>query len=209
MRNPVLIFATVLAAGSLALGLWSWQQWTQTVAKVPAKELSATVLPSPRPLPEIILSNHNGEAVDLGIASSRWGLWFLGFTHCPDVCPNTLGMLAAVRKGLNAIDGAKKIDMVFVSVDPARDSTEKLKSYVQYFDSEMIGLTGSQQDIDTLTQSLYLPYQLDEPDENGHYNVEHSGALVLVNPDNAVHAYFTPPHSAQTLITELKQLTTP
>ncbi len=205
MRNPILILATIISAGALILGFWSWQQWAQTTASVRNPTVkTATVLPAPRPLPAVQLVNQNGEEIQIALKSEHWSLWFLGFTHCPDVCPNTLALLKSVKQMLSAGTPAKHIELVFVSVDPERDTPEVLKSYVSYFDPDMIGLTGNREAIDTLTSSLYLPYALDTPDEKGQYNVEHSGALVLIGPDAAAHAYFTPPHIARDLAQDLR-----
>ena len=207
MRNPVLILATALAGGALALGLWSWQQWAQTTASLNQQNTdTATVLPAPRPLPDIALIDQSATKRPMSSFKDGWSLWFFGFTHCPDICPNTLGLLAAMKKSLSEQGEPLGLNLVFVSVDPVRDTPDKLKTYVEYFDHDMIGLTGNKESIDALTNALYMPYVLREPDENGHYNVEHSGALVLVGPDAAAHAYFTPPHSISDLIKDLKML---
>lgn len=208
MRNPILILATALAGGALALGLWSWQQWAGTKAGLeqkPAVE-SGTVLPQPRPLPDITLVNHNGENLPADSLTPDWSLWFFGFTHCPDICPNTLGLLSAVKAELAAQPESPALQLVFVSVDPQRDSPARLREYVGFFDPEMMGVTGTKTAIDTLTNALYLPYVLNAPDETGNYNVEHSGALVLIGPDGAAHAYFTPPLKIAALVSDLGQL---
>ena len=85
--------------------------------------------------------------------------------------------------------------------------TRPAGAYIDYFDKESVGLTGSREAIDALTSSLYLPYVIHAPDEHGDYNVEHSGALVLVGPDNTARAYFTAPHKRADLIHDLRLLT--
>lgn len=203
--NPILLLATALAGGALVLGLWSWQQWVKTTSvNHQSTTKVATVLPAPRPLPAIVLTDHTGNEQDIRNLTDGWSLWFFGFTHCPDVCPNTLGLLAAVRQSLAAHQTA--LNVVFVSVDPNRDTPKKLAEYVRYFDPEFTGLTGSTRAIDTLTAALYLPYTIDSADSSGQYNVEHSGALVLVDPNGNARAYFTAPHNRENLVHDLKQL---
>ena len=139
---------------------------------------------------------------------SGWRMLFFGFTHCPDICPGTLAFLKTVNESLVA-EQRKPVQMVFVSVDPQRDTPEKLRAYVRYFDADMQGITGDIAALQKLTSGLYLPYAISKPDERGHYDVDHSGSLVLINPANQVRAYFSAPHQLYPVLNDLRKLTAP
>ncbi|UCE88723.1 MAG: SCO family protein, partial [Pseudomonadota bacterium] len=87
--------------------------------------------------------------------------------------------------------------MVFVSVDPDRDSPDKLKAYATYFNPEFIGVTGKPEQIDRLTGQLGILYGFEDPDENENYAVNHSSQVLLVDPQARLRAVFSPPHEVQ------------
>ena len=101
--------------------------------QAPTAPVTALVLPAPNPVPEFSLLNQQGEAVDQRVFEGQWDLVFFGFTHCPDICPTTLQVLAAAKKSL-ADSGRETLPrIVLVSVDPERDTPELLGKYVDYF----------------------------------------------------------------------------
>lgn len=207
MKNPVLIFALAISAAAMALGLWSWQQWAKTTASHGQAQWSAaTVLPQSREVPDVNMTDQDGAPFSFRQLEGNWSLLFFGFTHCPDICPNTLALLKAVNDSLIS-EQHRPLQMVFVSVDPARDTASKLRDYVHYFDPTMLGVTGAAAELQRLTAGLYLPFQISQPDENGHYDVDHSASLVLLNPDNRVKAYFSAPHQLDLLLADLRRLT--
>src|SRR5437868_1141102 len=93
----------------------------------------ATLLSPPRPLPEFALTDHNGASFDQARLKQHWSLLFFGFTHCPDVCPTTLGMLAQTEKLLADLPAAQRPQIVLISVDPQRDTPQQLAAYVRFF----------------------------------------------------------------------------
>ncbi len=161
-----------------------------------------TLLEPPRPLPEIALVDDTAKPFGLDNLRGGWSLLFFGFTHCPDICPNTLGILNTVHSALKQDGDIPPLKIIFVSVDPRRDTPAALHEYVRYFDKDFVGVTGEIEEIKKLTQALYLPFATtDNPD--GGYTVEHSAALVLVNPKAQARVYFTPPHEPQKLAQQL------
>lgn len=206
MKNPILILALAVSGAAMALGIWSWQQWAQTTAEAQRNEwAAATVLPQARALPEVSLTDKTGQAFNTAQLQGEWHILFFGFTHCPDICPNTLTLLAAINEARDG-NGQPPVQMVFVSVDPQRDTPDRIKAYVEYFDPAMQGLTGGRKALDDLTAGLYLPYSISEPDANDNYNVDHSGSLVLVNPQGQVRAYFSTPHQLDPILKDLRKL---
>lgn len=205
MKNPVLILALALSGGALLLGLWSWQQWNHNRTASHTDWAVATVIPKGRLLPPVTLIDQDGQPFHFAQVAGQWRMLFFGFTHCPDICPNTLALLKAVKDSLVA-EQYPELQMILVSVDPQRDNPDKLRDYVRYFDPKMLGLTGEEASLQTLTAGLYLPYQVGEADMHGNYSVDHSASLVLVSPDNQVRAYFSAPHQIDALLTDLRRL---
>ncbi|MGB1580149.1 MAG: SCO family protein [Nevskiales bacterium] len=207
MKNPVLILALAISGGAMALGLWSWQEWVKTSSGAQSQQWqAATVLPQARTLPAVELLDQKGQPYPSGQLKNQWHLLFFGFTHCPDICPNTLALLAAINEA-RSNNSQAAIQMVFIYLDPQRDTPAKIKAYVEYFDKDMLGLTGSEAALAKLSSGLYLPYVIGEADANGYYNVDHSGSLVLLNPQGQVRAYFSTPHRLEAILQDLDKLT--
>ena len=148
-------------------------------------------LDTPAPLPAFSLKDHRGEPFDQTALQGQWTLVMYGFTFCPDVCPFTLANLEAVRNETALRvrpDNVPKI--VFVSVDPDRD-TEVLADYVANFHPEFLGATGAREEIDKLVEGTDSFYRFVE--RNGDYEVQHSSAIAVIDPDGAVRAKLQPP----------------
>lgn len=150
---------------------------------------SGTAMFQPRPIGEFELVNQHGQALTRKALEGRWSIVFAGFTHCPDVCPTTLATLATLKMRLK---GRDDLQILFLSVDPERDTPALLAQYVGHFDPGMIGATGAKEQIDRLCADLGLAY-IRNPGAAGEYTVDHSAALVLVDPEARVAAYFQPP----------------
>ena len=194
------VAATALVALRLAPG--PKPLWTD-----PASELEAgTVLPEPRTLPEFALLDHYGRLFGPSRLAGQWTLVFVGFTHCPDICPATLAILAGLDEQLQA-EGVE-LQMLFVSVDPERDDPATLAQYVAHFSPRLIGATGDKPEIDTLMAGLGFAY-IKVPLGGGNYTVDHSAALALVDPRGRVAAYFTPPLRPAALAADLAVVARP
>jgi protein SCO1/2 len=196
----------VVAALSLLLGIgfWYWQS-LRPAAPVANHAGAATVLSEPRPIPAFALTDHKGRTFGPAQLRGQWSLIFFGFTRCPDICPNTLGLLQAVNSALGQT-GAAPLQIVFISVDPKYDNTEALKSYVEYFDPAFVAATGAERELQKLTGALYMPYTYVPTGRNGDYTVEHSGSLVLLNPQVQAMAYFSPPLQLRPIVNDLRKL---
>lgn len=199
MRSLLTAFAIlVLALFAAGLGLQTWRANQPDQA---AQGRAATVLPAPRPLPEFALLDQDGRPFNRESMKGGWNLLFFGFTNCPDVCPNTLGLLRAVKTRLGA---DMPLGVVFVSVDPARDSPAAMKEYVAYFDPAFVGATGADAELKKLADALYMPYA--RVPAGAAYQVEHSGALVLINAHAAAVAYFSPPLQVEPIVADLRTI---
>lgn len=109
-------------------------------------------------------------------------LLYFGYTYCPDVCPTSLAKLKSALAELNE-EERNKVQVIFISVDPQRDTPEKLNEYAKLFGSDFIGATGTRTEIDLVTESLGVQYNINPPDENGNYSVDHSAYIYVIDPD--------------------------
>jgi len=146
---------------------------------------------TPRDPGEFELLDHKGKSFSRAQLLGRWTLVFFGFTHCPDICPTTMVELADLKSQL-ANTEAEATQVVMVSVDPARDTPERLSEYVPYFHPEFLGVTGDFTAILSFAQRLNAPFRkLSEPD--GDYQMEHTANVVLMNPRGDYHGFFRAP----------------
>jgi protein SCO1/2 len=142
---------------------------------------------------------------DLANLKGKWSFIFFGFTHCPDICPTTLAVLARARDNIaKSMVGAENIQFVFISVDPNRDTARKLRQYVDYFDSSFIGVTGDNAQIGNLAGQLGATYQVAIAPGMENYPVTHTTAVFLVDPRARYYAVYTPPHDAEAISKRFK-----
>lgn len=169
----------------------------------PALNLSnGTMLPSARALPEFQLLDSNGQQFTGAQLQGHWSLLFFGYTSCPDICPTTLSTLAQVDQVLANLPTVQHPQIVFVSVDPKRDTPQLVHNYIHFFNPNFIGLTGEPMQIEQLTQAIGVPVQIH--DTGGVYTVDHSATLFLIDPQVRMTAIFSPPHSVDTLANDLR-----
>lgn len=202
MRKHRFILLLGVVAISALLVVGGGQRWLDHMARQEAANapFSGTVLPEARPLPDVALIDHDGDTFNTRDLAEGWQLLFFGFTYCPDVCPMTLAQLTGVLVDIEAQDPSAVPEVLFVSVDPTRDTPEQLKQYVQHFHPSIRGATGNLEAIDTLTGSLGIAYTLHEPDEHGQYPVDHSAAVLLIDPEGGMKAVWQPPHGRAAMV---------
>jgi len=196
MRPKNFIVAIILAS-ALSAGIFLAVRMNQ-----PAEATTAFVLPAPSPLPDFSLLDQAGAPVTADSFRGHWNLVFFGFTHCPDICPATMQILAAARKAL-ADEGHEPLPrIVLVSVDPQRDTPELMGRYVDYFGNGNLGVTGDLDELLTLTSALGIYFEKQAGDGE-NYAVDHSAAVLVVNPDGAFHALFSGPHLVENYVHDL------
>ena len=169
---------------------------------------SATSLHAhPRAFPEFSLTDHRGTEFSHQHLRNVWSFIFFGYTHCPDICPLTLGTMNQVLGTLSTRD-AIPAQGIFISVDPSRDTQPQLSDYVQYFDQKIIGLTGSDSELETLSQALGVVYSVPPAQDDAGYLVDHSAHIFLVTPNGNLLALFGTPHESQHIIDDFRTLNT-
>lgn len=146
----------------------------------------------PRIFRDPVLMDQNGKPVTKALFQEKWTLVFFGFTYCPDICPTTLGILSKFYKELQKNGDAGQVQVVMVSVDPARDTPDKLREYTAYFNPAFIGLTGEYMGLVKFAGDLNSGFTK-VPLEDGGYLMEHSGNITVINPRGDYHGFFKPP----------------
>jgi protein SCO1/2 len=200
------LMITSVALAAILAGVWLaevFREHDSQAMLLPDQVI--TLFPDPRPLTAFALTDDKNRVFDLASLKGKWSFLFFGFTHCPDVCPTTLAVLARARDNIakNTV-GAEDIQFVFISVDPNRDTAGKLGQYVDYFDTTFLGVTGDDAQIDNLACQLGATYQVAITPGVENYPVYHSMAVFLLDPQARYHAVFTPPHDAEAISKRFK-----
>jgi protein SCO1/2 len=204
-RTHTTVFV-LFAIVALVLGLTVNKVLTSKGQDDPTVLLDAGIilLPQSRSLPELSLTNQDGQAVAVDQLKEQWSLLFFGYTFCPDICPATLAQLRQLQGQLPP-ETLSKLRIVLVTVDPHRDTPEQLKKYLDYFDAGFIGLTGEEATLQKLANAVSIPYiPADTSKEN--YTVDHSGNLVLIGPDGKQRGFIRAPINTIKLAAQLPGL---
>ncbi|MBB4197361.1 hypothetical protein CCR94_13685 [Rhodoblastus sphagnicola] len=179
---------TVVAGVFALLGLSSWG--VSLLVDKPASQATATAIGGPFRL-------HTGGGATVTEADLRGApfLVFFGYAHCPDVCPLTLARIAQVLKALGP---EAKIKVLFVSVDPERDTPDLMAEYAQNFDPRIIGLSGDRAEVDKML-AAYRVYARKVPTPSGDYSMDHSAVIYLMDREGRFARSFNldrPPEAA-------------
>jgi len=159
------------------------------------------LLPQSREIPQVPLFDTEGAAFALDQLDGKWSLLFFGYTFCPDICPTTLAQLRELQSSLPK-EAQDNLQLVFISIDPQRDTPEHLKQYLGFYKAGFIGLMGDLPAIQALANGVSIPFiPADTSKEN--YTVDHSGNLVLVDPDGRQRGFIRAPLNNQKLLDQL------
>jgi len=182
--------------------------WILVKPPAPPAELRGVLRSEFRQLDAFQLSSDNRGPVTETSLRGKWSFFFFGYLSCPDVCPATLHELGRFWNLLVDDRGAvpEDLQVIFVSVDPARDSTENLARYASYFNRNFIGATAGKGQIDRLTRQFSAQYMIEAETETGEYLVNHSSAIFLVDPYGRVVASFSQPHYATTILAQFEKI---
>ena len=150
------------------------------------------------------LVDHHGQVRHLEDFRGKVTVMFFGFTHCPDVCPTTLAEQAEVLKQLG--DSAKRVQMLFVTVDPERDTPEVLAGYVTAFNPGIIGLTGSLEQIDAVAREFKIFYQKSEGSRPGMYSVDHSAGTFIFDTQGRLRLYVRYGQDSEAIASDIERL---
>lgn len=206
-RTTLLVLAAALAAG---LGLVAARLVFQG-DRAPAQPATRAVrLFSPaRELPPFSLRQSDGTPLVPGELKGHWTLVFLGFTHCPDICPTTLAELSRAQKQWEALPEAVRPRVLFVSVDPERDAPDRIGEYAHAFHRDTLAATADIPALERFTSSLSLVFAKVRPEgmPEGQYTIDHSATLAVLDPQGRMAGIVQPPLDVPGIAADLKSLT--
>ena len=197
------ILIAVAAAAVLTLGA----VLSFLTSRPEAPEIDGLLWPQSKALQAFALEDQNGRAFGLDRLRGHWTLLFFGYTNCPDICPVTLAVLENALTLMRKADADAELpQVVFVSVDPKRDTPEHLGAYVSHFDPSFVGVTGSDANLAAFAGQLGALYVLGDADAEGQYSVDHTAALFLIDPRGHLVALFQAPHAAGVLARDIPRI---
>lgn len=206
-RTTLLVLAAALAAG---LGLVAARLAFRPEAAPAQPALKAVRLFSPaRELPPFSLRQSDGTPLVPGELRGHWTLVFLGFTHCPDVCPTTLAELSRAQKRWEALPEPVRPRVLFVSVDPERDAPDRIGEYAHAFHRDTLAATADVPALERFTSSLSLVFAKVRPDgmPEGQYTIDHSATLAVLDPQGRMAGIVQPPLDVAGIAADLASLT--
>ncbi|MBL8260090.1 MAG: SCO family protein [Candidatus Competibacteraceae bacterium] len=187
-------------AGVLALGMGVWlgdRLFGQRPAPA-SLDIAGIYLTDRRPFEEFRLIHHSGQPFTRADLKGKWTFLYFGYSFCPDVCPVTLVELNRLQKLLAGQGADADTAYVFVSVDPQRDTPQRLQEYVTYFNPKFQGATGPAEELSRLTRPLHVFYQRGTAAEgSANYTVDHTSTVTLIDPEGLPRAIFTPPQNPE------------
>jgi protein SCO1/2 len=146
------------------------------------------------PTVDLTLRGLDGRRVQASDLPGKWLIVYFGYTYCPDVCPTALADLVAVLHELGGL--ADRVQPVFVTIDPERDTPETLALYLSNFDAPILALTGTAEEIAAAAQQFHVHYVRYQDPSLGDYSLDHSSSLFLVDPERRLVADFATPELA-------------
>ena len=138
---------------------------------------------------DFTLKDYNNNMYKLS-DSNKTKIIFFGFLNCPDICPTALTEVSSLLKNLEKL--SNRIEPIFITVDPTRDTPKLLKNYLTFFDERIVGLTGTQEQIEEVSNKYHVYYSYQNKGEVKNYTVNHTANMYLVNKDNKVEKIFIP-----------------
>ncbi|KTD53397.1 SCO1/SenC family transporter protein [Legionella santicrucis] len=176
--------------------------------KIDISKFNGTYLEHPRPVNKFSLTGIDNNTFDNNSLQGKWTLIFFGFTNCGYVCPTTMAELAKMYRILDE-KGVKNLPrVVMISIDPERDNQQKLGNYVTSFHPNFYGARGDEESIKSMTREMGIAYTkvIEANNDSKNYDMQHSGALMLFNPQGELNAFFTTPHHADLLARDYQLL---
>lgn len=164
------------------------------------------MLKQARALPSIQLIDQTGKTVDISRLQGRWHLLFLGYTFCPDICPVTLVQLRDIYDRLPE-ELQARLDVVFVSVDPERDTLDRINQYLAFFHERFWGMTGTRENLQAFSQAVNIPFIPPDTRQPG-YSIDHSGNLAIIGPDGMLRGFVRAPLNVVKLAENLPRVLT-
>ena len=207
-RIALLLLVACLAGG---LGLWASQRFHGPAAPALPVVKAVTLLPNPRVLPAFSLQQSDGTPLTVDDLKGHWTVVFLGFTHCPDICPTTLAELAQAQKQWTGMPDSIRPRVLFVSVDPERDTPLRIGEYAHAFHADTLAATADLPALEDFAQSLGFVF-MKVPGKNfeqnpNDYSMDHSSGIAVIDPQGRVAGLMRPPFDPKAIAADMTALT--
>ncbi len=194
-RNFTWTIVSCLAVMLIALSLYVNKMTTKVyLSNEQLKDLGLYLIEPARDLGSFNLIDTNEKEFLPQDFEGKWNVLFFGFTFCPDICPITMRMLSRIEKEIDSQE-LDKIRIFLVTVDPDRDSPDQLKVYLENFSENFIGLTGGLDQIYNFATRVNAPFSPISNSKDPHYTVDHTGSIILINPEGNYAGFFRAPHN--------------
>ena len=185
-RNVIFILLILFSI----TGLFTYFQSLPSLLEKKPSLITGKILVRPMEIDNFELTDQNNEVFNKKSLEGGWTVLFFGYTNCPDVCPTTIYKLAEIKNGIKEDLPSANFNTVLVTLDPDRDSSERLDEYIGYFDETMLGVTGTYENIQSFTSSLSVFYQRINKEEG--YDFNHTASIFVFDKDGSLFATMSP-----------------
>ena len=185
-RNVIFILLILFSI----TGLFTYFQSLPSLLEKKPSLITGKILVRPMEIDNFELIDQNNEVFNKKSLEGGWTVLFFGYTNCPDVCPTTIYKLAEIKNGIKEDLPSANFNTVLVTLDPDRDSSERLDEYIGYFDETMLGVTGTYENIQSFTSSLSGFYQRINKEEG--YDFNHTASIFVFDKDGSLFATMSP-----------------
>lgn len=200
----------ILASISLVLGVFVANLMlplttSTSLSREELLEIGYFAFPAERQIASFELLDHHSQPINNSSLIGRWSLLFFGFTLCPDVCPTTLAVLSKAHQSLQ-LSKINQVSIMMVSVDPERDTPQRLAAYVTAFNQDFIGATGEVEQITVFADSVHVTFVKVPGPDAGTYSVNHSSHIVVINPAGNYAGFLKAPHNSENVVKVMNSL---
>ena len=192
-RNIIFVFLVLFGMSVL----FAYFQSLPSLLQKKPTLLTGKILTRPMELDNFELIDQNNQTFNSENLKGNWTILFFGYTNCPDVCPTTIYKLAEVKNDVNQNLPSKNFNTVLVTLDPDRDTPERLDEYIGYFDESMLGVTGTYENIQSFTSSLSVFYQRINKEDG--YDFNHTASIFVFDKDGSLFATMSPANTIDEL----------
>ncbi len=176
-------------------GIFTYFQSLPSLLEKKPSLITGKILVRPMEIDNFELIDQNNEVFNKKSLEGGWTVLFFGYTNCPDVCPTTIYKLAEIKNGIKEDLPSANFNTVLVTLDPDRDSSERLDEYIGYFDETMLGVTGTYENIQSFTSSLSVFYQRINKEEG--YDFNHTASIFVFDKDGSLFATMSPANTVE------------
>jgi len=206
-RRVTLTVVALIVFALVVVGFFISQHWP-TKKTADLSKFHGTLLKEPREIKPFMLTGIDNQKFTSTHLQGQWTILFFGFTNCGYLCPTTMAEVGKMYRLLEEKNIKPLPKVIMITLDPKRDNLDKLKQYVKAFNPHFYGAKGDEETLQQMTQEMGIAYAkvVSNPQNATNYDIQHSGALILFNPEGKLSAFFTTPHQAALLAKDYQLL---